>query len=321
MSSPIERKKQGVSIKEILELDLSLELLNPGADLSHRITDIEVNRPGLALTGFFEYFAYRRIQVFGKGEWAYLRSLEEEALRKSLERFFDYDLTCLVFTYGHKPPPLFLEFAQRKRVPVLKTLLPTQEFIGKLAYSLEEKLAPSMIFHGVLVEVFGVGVLLEGKSGVGKSETALELVERGHRLVADDVVEIVRKAGAKLYGYASPIIEHHMEIRGLGIINIRDLYGAGSVRKSKRIDLLIQLEDWDESKEYDRLGLEENTKEILGVKIPYIVLPVRPGRNVPILIETAAKNLRLKAMGIHPAKELNERLLEYMRGKNEEEEG
>lgn len=309
-----------VRVSEILKEKerLRLELINPDADLSLEISESDLNRPGLALTGFFDFFAHERVQIFGQGEWSYLFKLSENDMTEALDRLFEFSLRCIVFTHNNDPPEAFMKRADAARVPVVKTAHTTHNFIVLFSDYLDAKLAPRTTFHGVLVEVFGVGVLLSGKSGVGKSETALELVERGHRLVADDVVDIICLDETRLYGFVSEVIEHHMEIRGLGIISIKDLFGAGSVRKSKRIDLIIHLEDWNSDHDYDRLGLDDRSDVILGVEIPSLVIPVRPGRNVPILIETAAKNHRLKLMGYHSARVFNQRLINHMQKKSTE---
>lgn len=310
---------RSVSVRELLDhsLNLCLTLLNNTADLNRTIHRIDLNRPGLALTGFFEHFAHDRVQIFGQGEHAYLFSLTNEQLRSTLSRFFGYDLLVLIFTHNNHPPEMLLEFARERRIPVFVTTYSTNKFLGLFANFLDEKLAPRTTIHGTLVEVFGVGILLQGKSGVGKSETALELVQRGHRLVADDVVEIICRDETRLYGSVSKTIEHHMEIRGLGIISVKELFGAGSVRASKRLDLIIQLEDWDENKEYDRLGIIETMEQILGVSISLMTLPLRPGRNVPVLIETAAKNHILKSMGHNAARSFNEKLQNIIKDKTE----
>lgn len=297
---------------------LKLRLVNSGANLQKSIVRSDLNRPGLALMGFFDFFAPERVQVFGQGEWAYLNTVSNQRLNETVDRFFEYPLCCLVFTHNNPVPNKIIQKATQYKVPLFISEFPTHKFIVRISNLLDEKLASQATVHGVLIEVFGVGILLQGKSGVGKSETALELIERGHRLVADDIVEITSREGSRLYGSVSNTIEHHMEIRGLGIISIKDLFGAGSVRKVKRIDLMINLEDWDENQEYDRLGLDENKTEILGVEIDCITIPVRPGRNLPILIETAAKNHNLKKMGHHAAKEFNEKLIKIINGKTGE---
>lgn len=248
------------------------------------------------------------MQVFGQGEHAFVSSANPQRLTEPLERYFNYPISGIVFTHDNHPPEQFLEYAVRNRTPVFVSSHRTSKFINVFTDFLDAALAPQTLLHGTLVEVSGVGILIQGKSGVGKSETALELVQRGHRLVADDAVRIVCRDGARLYGFVSQTIEHHLEIRGLGIINISDLFGAGAVRASKRIDLIIHLEDWDDKKEYDRLGLEDHTEEILGVEISVMTIPVRPGRNVPVLLETAAKNFNLKSRGHNAAKKFQERL-------------
>lgn len=304
-----------VNVEELIKYrGLRLELVNETeANLRVILKEREINRPGLALSGYFSHFAYERIQVFGKGEHSFLSSLDQEKLRTCLKQFFKFKLNTLVFTHGNEPPALIKELANDANIALLTTSLSTSRFVESYADYIDKRLAPKTTMHGVLVEVLGVGILLVGKSGVGKSETALELIERGHRLVADDIVEIICRGGSRLYGYFTDTIEHHMEIRGLGIINIKDLFGAGSVRKSKRIDLILHIEDWNPSREYDRLGIEEQTEKILNVELPAMTIPVRPGRNLPILIETASKNHRLKQMGVHAAREFNNKLLNLMK--------
>ncbi len=278
--------------------------------LHNVIISLEINRPGLALAGFFENFANTRLQIFGKGENAYLQSIPEESLRTVLEKFFSYSINCVIFTHGMRPPDRFLEAAEKYKVATFTTKDTTSHFIRIISNILEEKFAPSITMHGVLIEVFGVGVILKGKSGIGKSETALELVERGHRLVTDDLIFIKKIQNHNLIGYGSDVIKYHMEIRGLGIINIKDIFGAGAVRNSKQIDMMITMEEWIKEKEYERLGLDEKTTDILGEAVTHLVVPIGPGRNLPIIIETAAMNHRLKKMGYNPARELNEKLQE-----------
>lgn len=292
---------------------LKIRLINADADLDRELRDIDVNRPGLALNGFFEHFAHDRMQVFGQGEHAFVSSIAPETLQEPLERYFNYPITGIVFTHENNPPESFLQYAVRNRTPVFVSSHRTSKFINVFTDFLDAALAPQTLLHGTLVEVSGVGILIQGKSGVGKSETALELVQRGHRLVADDAVRIVCRDGSRLYGFVSQTIEHHLEIRGLGIINISDLFGSGAVRANKRIDLIVHLEDWDDKKEYDRLGLEDLTEEILGVEISVMTIPVRPGRNVPVLLETAAKNFNLKSRGHNAAKKFQERLARMIR--------
>lgn len=296
----------------ISHTELEMRLISGEAGLGNKISNLEINRPGLSLTGFFEFFAYDRIQIFGKGEWAYINHLSDENRQELAETFFKYPLNCIVFTHDKEPPEEFIAKSEEKSVPILVTKFVTHKFITLISGILNRSLAPRAMRHGVLIEVFGIGTLLIGKSGVGKSETALELIERGHRLVADDMVEIRRYSESYLIGNCSDILRHQMEIRGLGIINIKEIFGVGSVRDSMTIEMIILIEEMNPEVYYDRTGLDEEEEEILGIKIPMIRIPVKPGRNIPILVETAAMNQRLKGMGIHGAKEFNKRLNELM---------
>lgn len=303
-----------VSVESIIveHPELKLNILGGHKGITKKITNSEINRPGLSLTGFFDFFAYDRIQVFGKGEWAYLNSLSEERIKEIAKQFYSYPLSCIVFTHGNIPQEKFIEKSEEYAIPILSTEIGTHKFVTIISQWLNRNLAPRTMRHGVLIEVFGIGILLCGKSGIGKSETALELIERGHRLVADDMVEIRRYSESYLIGTCSDILKHHMEIRGLGIINIKEIFGVGSVRDSKIIELIITIEDWSENKFYDRTGLDEENDEILGVEVPSIRIPIRPGRNIPIIVETAAMNQRLKKMGTHGAHEFNKRLSNYI---------
>ncbi len=292
--------------------DLELQLISGEKGISKKISNSEINRPGLSLTGFFDFFAHDRIQVFGKGEWAYLNSLSEEKLNSIAEKFFSYSLSCIIFTHGNHPQEKIIEKTEALHIPLFVSPMSTHKFITLISDVLNKSLAPRTMRHGVLIEVFGIGILLSGRSGVGKSETALELIERGHRLVADDMVEIRRYSESYLIGTCSDILSHHMEIRGLGIINIKDIFGVGSVRDSKLIELIITIEEWSEDVDYDRTGLDEETDEILGVKVPFLKIPIKPGRNIPIIVETAAMNQRLKKMGTFGAREFNNKLTNYI---------
>lgn len=305
----------GITVEIIMKEheDLELEFLAGKAGLTNRISNTEINRPGLSLTGFFDFFAHDRIQVFGKGEWAYLNSLSQEELVRIANKFFDFHLNCIVFTHGNIPNQVFIDQCQSKEIPLFISRISTHKFITLISQILDRALAPRTIRHGVLIEVYGIGILLTGKSGVGKSETALELIERGHRLVADDMVEIRRLTESDLIGSCSDLLRHHMEIRGLGIINIKDIFGVGSVRDHMNIELIINLKEWEENVEFDRTGLENHTEEILGLQVPYIELPVKPGRNIPIIVETAAMNQRLKKMGSDSAQEFNKKLTQFIK--------
>ena len=307
------------TVLDLLDLELSghdaLELRCIGGrrGLPRAITVPEINRPGLALSGFYESFASKRVQIFGRGETAYLQKLNREKNIEAIEAFFRQDMPCCVFTYNLEPTEDFRNIAEKSCCPLLQTSLTTNEFSDRIIRVFSNTFAPHKTMHGVLVEVYGIGILLNGHSGVGKSETALELVERGHRLVADDIIEIRCVNGNTLLGRgANTMISHHMEIRGLGIINISQLYGVGAIRNQKEVQLIVQLEDWDSNKAYDRLGTEQKYRELLGVKVPVIEIPVRPGRNLPIIIEAAAMNERLKDMGYNSAKEFNQNILKWI---------
>ena len=307
-----------LEIKSLLEGHPSLELrlLKEKADLSRHLNSVDVNRPGLALAGFFKNFASERIQIFGRGECAYLNQDLEKELKAMSKEFFTYPIPAIVFTHGNVPPDFFIEAAEKKHTPLMSTPLSTHTFIVNFTHILSEVLAARTSIHGVLIDVFGVGILLMGASGIGKSETALELIERGHRLVADDVIQVICTEECELYGMSSEVIQHNMELRGLGIINIKDLFGIGAIRNRHPLELVIGLENWLPQKEYDRLGLEQEYMDILGVKIPRLLLPVRPGRNIPVLIETAAINHRSKKMGYHAARNLNERINQEIQSKS-----
>jgi HPr kinase/phosphorylase len=303
-----------ITITRLLDLAregdiLHLRIITGGRTLQKSITTYDIHRPGLTLAGDYDFFDYEKIQVFGRGEYHYLVKIINNNKLESIERFFSYPVSCCIFSHGNDPPPLFLDMAEQAEVPVLVSSLPTNTMNTRLTKILEDAFAPRTSVHGVLVEVFGVGIQIVGKSGVGKSECALELVERGHRLVADDVVDMRSISDTLLIGSGAKLIRHHMEIRGLGIINIKQLFGVGAIRDQKQIQLVVSLEEWDSKKEYDRLGLEESVYTILGVELPLLTIPVKPGRNIPILIETAAMNFRLAKLGFNTAKEFNNELM------------
>ncbi len=307
------------SVLDLLELDLqkndSLELscIAGQKALSNKIKLPNINRPGLALSGFFDSFANERIQFFGRGEYSYLEKIISDNKAENIERLFSYSIPCCIFSHDITPPRKFLEISEKYNCPILKSKLSSSELLIRLLRVLSNVFAPKISIHGVLIEVFGLGILIMGSSGVGKSETALELIERGHRLVADDIVEISCINGNSLIGRgANKRIGHHMEIRGLGIIDVRSLYGVGAIREEKGIELIVKLEEWDGTKIYDRLGTEDRTSEILNVKVPLIEIPIKPGRNVPIILETAAKNERLKRMGYFTAREFSQNVLKWI---------
>ena len=318
---PGDEKK--FTVLDLLDLDLKeqnaldLRCIGGRKGLSREITTPDLNRPGLALSGFYESHAWNRLQIFGRGENAYLKMLEESGKTDNLRMLFEYPMPCCIFTHNLSPGKSFYAIAEAADCPILQTDLPSSEFSSRVIRVLSDIFAPRTSIHGVLVEVYGIGILLVGDSGVGKSETALELIERGHRLVADDVVEIRCVNGSNLQGQgANKVIGHHMEIRGLGIINVTHLFGVGAIRDNKQIQLVCSLEEWDSSKVYDRIGTEELTTEILGVRVAKLEIPVKPGRNIPIIIETAAMNERLKKMGYHSAKEFNQNVLRWLESEN-----
>jgi HPr kinase/phosphorylase len=307
------------TVLDLLQLDLkehdalNLRCIAGRPGLTREITVPELNRPGLALSGFFDNFAERRVQIFGRGEHSYLGRLEKDGRFDTIQTIFSYALPCCVFTHNLSPQKRFLSCAEENGCPVLQSDLSSSEFSTRVIRALSNIFAPKENRHGVLVEVFGIGVLILGESGIGKSEIALELIERGHRLVADDAVELRCVGGNFLMGKGvNTIASHHMEIRGLGIINVTHLFGVGAIRDKKQIQLVVQLEEWDNSKEYDRIGMEDNTIEILGVNVPCLEVPVKPGRNVPIIIETGAMNERLKKLGYHSAKEFNRSIMNWL---------
>jgi HPr kinase/phosphorylase len=298
------------------KIDLHLNLVAGQDGLSKEIVVGDINRPGLGLAGFFDFFAYDRIQIFGLGETAFIRQLTPERRQEVFEKFFSYDVVCCVYTHNEYPDESFVEMANLNKVPTFVTKHHTSRFISLLTHVVEEVFSPLMRLHGTLVEVFGIGILLIGKSGVGKSECALEMVERGHRLVADDMVEIQKINESLLMGSGSDIIKNHIEIRGLGIINVKDIFGIRSVRNRKRIELVVQLEEWVEGKEYDRLGIDEQKYTIFDIEIPCITVPVRPGRNIPVIIESAALNQRLKKAGVYSARELDMKIQNWLKMEN-----
>lgn len=307
-----------LDLKEHNDLDLSCVAGRPG--LLRSVVTPDLNRPGLALNGFFDNFGSDRVQIFGRGEHAFVEKLAAEQHLENVEQLFSRPIPACVFTHGLWPPEEFTQIAEASGCPVLQTPLATSEFVMRLIRALGNIFAARETIHATLIEVFGIGALILGDSGVGKSETALELIERGHRLVADDAVEVRRVAGNILLGQgANPALGHHMEIRGLGIINITHLFGVGSIRDDKQIQLICQLEVWDAQKAYDRIGAEERKLDILGVGTPYLEIPVKPGRNIPIIIETAAMNERLKKMGYYSAREFNQNIMRWLDSENARE--
>ena len=287
---------------------LPLELLAGGDGLNRTITSPHIQKTGLALAGFHEFLKRGRVLIFGESEIRYIESLDAPARQSALRLALALDFPCVLITGGFAPPVELVVEAERAGVPLLKTPTPTPTAIAKLASILEDSLAERTILHAVLMDVLGLGVLISGVSGIGKSECALDLIVRGHRLVADDTVEVRRRQEAILIGSCPELTRHHMELRGLGVINVKDLFGIASTRSSKRIELVVQLERWDPSVEYERLGLDDTFYEVLGLRVPLIQMPVAPGRNIAILVEVAARNQLLRSRGHHAARALAERL-------------
>ena len=287
---------------------LSLALLAGRVGLARRITVPRIQKPGLALTGYVEQVHPERVQVLGATEMSYLDRLTPEARRSGIANLVGLEPACICLTRGLPAPDELKRLCDEHGVALFSSPLMSSVFIDRVTKYLEDQLSPTTSIHGVLMDVLGVGILLLGKSGIGKSEAALDLVMRGHRLVADDIVDIRKRPPDTVFGSGSEIIKHHMEIRGLGIINIKDLFGIAAVRDTKKIELVVELVEWREDEEYDRLGVEDLTYKILDIEIPQIRIPVRPGRNMTSIIEVAARNQLLKIQGHHSAREFQDRL-------------
>lgn len=300
-----------VALEKMIE-KMEMVSYTPEVDISNlSIHQSEINRPALQLSGFFERFAENRVQIIGRIEQSYIEEILEKNRLKMLEvyeKFFNSQIPCVVFARGLKPTQAMMHMSEKYHVPLLGTNLGTSEFMAELIRWLNEELAPRISIHGVLVDVFGEGVLIMGESGIGKSEAALELIKRGHRLVSDDVVEIKRISKDTLVGSAPEITRHFIELRGIGIIDVKTLFGVESVKMTQNIDMVIQLDEWDKGTDYDRLGLEEKYTEFLGNKVVSHQIPIRPGRNLAIIVEAAAINHRQKKMGYNAAKELYNRV-------------
>lgn len=304
-----------ITVEKFLSLNeeknnfLKVRLITDSIGMNNEIISYEVNRPGMALFGYFKDFAFERIQIFGKGEGNYVLTLAKENRLDIFEELFKYKMPLCIFTYNLNPPESFIKIAEKNNVCVIISELKTMDMIRNIENLIEEELIESHTVHGGLVEVFGVGVLILGKSGVGKREATLELISKGHRLISDDTVEFKKLNDGRIIGRKNEFIKHNMEVRGIGVVDISRLSGMSAIRDKKRLDLVIELENWNDDEQYDRMGLEEKTYNILNTEIPYIKIPVRSGRNICILIETAAKNFRLKEMGYNSAKELNKNLI------------
>ena len=308
----MEKNTFFVTLQELCE-EFGLEVVYEGCGLSKRkIVSTELNRPGLPITGFFDYFQPERLQILGRVEYTYLKNMTSEARLEVFSKIAAQDVPAIIITRGQEVFPEIVEGAKTNNIPVLRTEEQSSKFMAAVIGFLSVKLAPRVTRHGVLVEVYGEGLLILGESGVGKSETAIELVKRGHRLVADDAVEIKRVSDKTLVGTAPEIIRHFIELRGIGIVDVRRIFGMGAIKETEKIDLVVNLEVWKQDKQYDRLGLVTEYTEILGLQVPCLNIPVRPGRNLAVVLEVAAMNNRQKKLGYNPAEELNNRLLKKM---------
>lgn len=302
--------RQTVNVQEFADA-LGMRISVPGR--THFDVETSATKmPGLQVAGYFAHFAYDRVQLFGNSEITFLNELDEQTQRERMSRLFSYKIPVVVLARDFPTPPVMAEEAKKHGIPILTSKMDTTKCSHKITYYLDRLLAPTCSRHGGLLDIYGVGIMFTGDSGIGKSETALELIKRGHRLVADDVVELTRVNDMRLVGKAPPLVRHLMEIRGIGIIDIRHMYGVGAVMLEKSIDIVMELENWVEHKHYDRLGLDENHVRILDVKIPRLVTPVRPGRNLAVIVEAAARNFRAKKMGYNAAEEFDRRLQKEM---------
>ncbi len=292
---------------------MHFKLLTQDADLERIITEEYLHRPGIALTGFVDIFTYKRIQIFGNTELAYLKSLDINQRKKILKKIFSFDIPCAIVTNEKKTVPELIQLANSRTIPVLSTALSTIQIFDNLGYYLEEKFAPVTTVHGCLVDIYGIGILITGRSGIGKSELALDLVTRGHRFICDDVVTITRMSGNILLGRGNEKLKYNMEIRGLGIINIRSIFGIKAIRRSKRIEVELKLVDWEKSQKYERLGIDEESTEILGLKIPIIHLPIFPGKSISTIAEVIALNELCRLDGQYNAQEFSDEITRYMK--------
>lgn len=311
---------KGVSLQALIK-EFNLNWINEPFDITGRkVINNEVNRPSLQIAGYFDYFDSTRIQIVGRVEISYLSKMTSEERTKSLEKLFQTDIPCIIVTRGMQAPAEMTELASKYSVPLFITDVATSRFMSALIAYLNIQLAPEITMHGVLVEVYGEGILLLGDSGVGKSEAAIELVKRGHRLVADDAVEIKRVSDKSLVGSSPEIIRHFIELRGIGIIDVKHIFGMGSVKDSEKIDLVIKLEPWVSGKVYDRLGMSTEYETILDLSVPALTIPVKPGRNLAVIVEVAAMNNRQHRMGYNAAEALNNRLMSEMQEQLEKEQ-
>lgn len=310
---------KGLTVQEFYEKTkdlLQLRLVSGAKGLKRRIRVAELNRPGLALAGYLDYFARRRVQVLGKVELVYLKTLDPVLRRARILALLNQNIPCCIIGRRYLPPQELLEEAEKKGVPIFRSPLVTMVLVNHATLFLEDIFAATLTVSADLVEVYGVGVMIRGSSGVGKSECALSLIERGHRLISDDVVRVRYTAGGRLVGTGDPLLKYHLEVRGLGIINIQTIFGASCVMQEKEIEMVVSLEDWNADKEYDRLGMDDQFFRLFDVDLPHVLIPVRPGRDLALLVEVAALNQRLQKMGTHAGRSLNEELIEVMRKKS-----
>jgi len=292
---------------------LELNHLNPAVSLEGAISTVELNRPGLELVGYWDFFEPERVQIFGNKEMAFLTTMSDEELKTIVSRFFHLQVPCVFFANNLEPSDLMFELASEYNVPMFQSTLQATELVATLNEILTRHLAPSTTKHGSMIDVYGIGVLFIGRSGIGKSEVSLDLVERGHRLVADDVVRIRREGSNVLIGTGHELLEHHLEVRGIGILDVRRMFGIRAIRAQKRLEVVVELVEWDSHESYERLGINDQSVQILGVDIPYIKLPIFPGKNITVLVEVIALNQLLKIYGEYPAKEFQAQLLKRLR--------
>ena len=298
---------------------LSLGLVAGQVGIANPLPTSDVHRPGLALAGFLGLFTFDRAQVLGNTEMLYLDSLEPEDRRKTLETIYQFDIPCIVITDGNEVLPMMTELSNERQIPLFKTPYSTTKFAHLFSYYLDDVFAPRTAIHGSLVDVYGIGLLIVGPSGIGKSEIAIDLVERGHRLVADDVVLVSRKVQGMIVGSSGEALRDHMEIRGLGILNVRSMFGVRAVRMQKRIEVVVKLVEWNKSATYDRVGLDDDWISILDLELPQVTIPIYPGKNITVIAETIALNYQLKIQGYNTAEEFNRRLVERMKNKRRDD--
>jgi HPr kinase/phosphorylase len=310
---------ESITIEEFFRqqgAELKLEKLSASLASPVEITVSDINRTGMLFTGFTDYFLSERIQIVGQTEIAYLATLGPRKRKQAIERLFGFTFPCLIITKGFDPPREILSLSADRGIPILRTTMSTTPFIHRLTAYLDRVFAPQTTIHGTLVDVYGVGLLFTGRSAIGKSECALDLVERGHRLVADDVVTVIRRHGDILIGTGNPVVRHHMEIRGLGIIDVQSVFGIRSIRFQKRVEVEVNLQEWKSEADYERTGLDQKMTTVLGVKIPLVVIPIFPGKNITVIAEVIALNYLVKVYSHDPAKRFNKALLDLMQRKS-----